>query len=658
MADVDSFLFYGCHRMLRTFLAVLAIAFLLGVLSLLTIESRSVTEDYYIAHANRVRAIETSKDDLAAIVQGSQSAFDEGRAISESVDVAFERLVTNNAILQQMRLSVRDDSPVAEQLPLYDAALSRFIASGKSFADRQNGLADALRTMQEESPVIVKDLRRLNLRIQSQNTFSLAIDLIEFATGQRRSDVTELQERIDALRNDVDIEQRFPGRVDPFAQAASLVLTEFSAAEAALASVSSSNVKDNLWVLSDSVMNENRRTVGRAERARLLLSICAVLLVVGTGYAMLQLQRSYRQLNRSNAELATINTSLEDRVSSRTEELSGAYDDLKESQVQLVQAEKMSSLGELVAGISHEINTPLYYLSSNATIVQERLADARSFIDVAEKMIAAVAARESVKEVVSRGLIDMRTMLNEGMKEDIEEAGDLIQDSIEGLEELTELAQSLKDFSRLDRAKNGEFDVNDGLDKTLLIVKNRIKNKVTVHKHYGEVPAISCSPSQINQIFLNLITNAADAIEESGEIVLRTWLEGTNVCVSIGDSGTGIPDELLAKIRDPFFTTKEVGKGTGLGLSIVDQIITAHQGELKIDTEVGKGTVITIILPIVALDKEENPEERYIDAETAAVNGDHSHEAVGKSSNDPGFNEAATAPDESIDEIPREEATA
>lgn len=646
--------------MLRTLLAVLAIAFLLGVLSLLTIESRSVNEDYYVSHANRVRAIETSKDDIATIVQGSQSAFDEGRSISESVDSAIDRLVANNTILQEMHDSVRSDSPVIQQLPLYDAALSRFLTASTSFAERQNGLANALRTMQEESPIIVKELRRLNLRIQSQNTFSLAIDLIEFATGQRRSDVTALQNRIDALRNDPDIEQRFPGRVDPFARAASSVLTEFSAAEAALASVGSSNVTDNLWVLSNNVLNENRRTVGRAERARLLLSICAVLLVAGTGYAMLQLQKSYRQLNRSNAELATINTSLEDRVSSRTEELSGAYDDLKESQVQLVQAEKMSSLGELVAGISHEINTPLYYLSSNATIVQERLSVAQSFIAIAEKMIAAVAARESVKDVVSRGLIDMRNMLNDGMKEDIEEATDLIQDSIEGLEELTELAQSLKDFSRLDRAKNGEFDVNDGLDKTLLIVKNRIKNKVTVHKNYGDVPAISCSPSQINQIFLNLITNAADAIEETGDIVLKTWLEGTNVCVSIGDSGSGIPEALLSKIKDPFFTTKEVGKGTGLGLSIVDQIITAHQGELKIDSEVGKGTVITIILPIVALEEEVDPDERYIkdDEDDDAISSDSGQQAVSESSNDPGFVETPAAVVDDIDEIAREEATA
>lgn len=586
--------------MLKGLLAAVAIGLLLAVLSLLTIESRSVTEDYYIAHANRVRAIETSKNDLTSIVQGAESAFSEGRSVPESVILAFPRLTENNQLLQGMLESTGSDSPVASQLPLYDGALASFVADGLAYVERQNALGTALRTLQEESPIIVKDLRRYDLRIQSQNTFSLALDLIEFATGQRGSDVAKLQERIDLLRNDSIVESRVPGRLDGFTSAATLVLTERVAAEAALKAVSRSAIDNQLATLSEHVLVENRRTIGRAERARLLLSIFAVLLVVGTGYAMLKLQKSYRDLNRSNAELAKVNDSLEDRVVTRTEELSVAYNDLKESQVQLVQAEKMSSLGELVAGISHEINTPLYYLSSNATIVQERLKTVHDFFSIAEKMITAVATRESVNEVLSTGLLDMRNMLSEGMKDDIDEAGDLIQDSIEGLEELTELAQSLKDFSRLDRAKQGEFNVNDGLNKTLLIAKNRIKNKVTVHKHYGDVPAIHCSPSQINQIFLNLITNASDAIETTGELVLKTWHEGTNVCISVGDSGTGIPEDLLAKIRDPFFTTKEVGKGTGLGLSIVEQIVTSHSGELKIESVPGKGTVVTVILPIRA----------------------------------------------------------
>ena len=169
------------------------------------------------------------------------------------------------------------------------------------------------------------------------------------------------------------------------------------------------------------------------------------------------------------------------------------------------------------------------------------------------------------------------------------------------MEDLTELAQSLKDFSRLDRAQQGQFNVNDGMEKTLLITKNKLKNKVTVHKHFGDVPSIYCSPSQINQVFLNLITNAADAIDDQGEVVVRTWEEDGNVMVSVADSGCGIPEDVMDKIRDPFFTTKEVGRGTGLGLSIVDRIVNSHNGELRIESQLGKGTVITLMLPQEAI---------------------------------------------------------
>ena len=170
----------------------------------------------------------------------------------------------------------------------------------------------------------------------------------------------------------------------------------------------------------------------------------------------------------------------------------------------------------------------------------------------------------------------------------------------------------------MDREHAGRsINVNDGLDKTLLIAKNKLKDKVSVHKYYGEIPPVQCSPSQINQIFLNLLTNAADAIEESGDVVIRTVAEGDNVRVSIADTGSGIPKELLAKIRDPFFTTKDVGKGTGLGLSIVDQIITSHGGELLIESEPGKGTTVTIVLPVVAAEAE--PDETD-ETDTSAAN--------------------------------------
>ena len=587
-------------RTLRASLAVLAAVLLVVVLTLLIVESRAVKDEYYVSHAERMRAIESTEIDIAAVVGSMRNAFEEGRAIPLSVDSAFARLIDNSQLVRSYSDVPRLNPAVQSQLENFDDELHRFVRSGQAFAERQNTLAESLQALQQESPLLVKDLRADGLGDQARHAFSLAIGIIEFATGQKDSDPKQLADRIEELRSDSGLESRAPGRVNAFIDAAKSVIEKHSTAETALHEVNQSVVAGELSSLTRAILDDNRRTVSRAERARALLSVCAVLLLFAAGYAIFQLQASYRELNQSNAKLERANATLEERVVARTEELSRAYDELKESQVQLVQAEKMSSLGEMVAGISHEINTPLWYLMSNSSVIQERLDAVGELCDIAESMIASVQSRSSVKETISSGLIDMHRLMNGGMKEDIDEAKDLIQDSIDGLEELTVLAQSLKDFSRLDRARQGLFNVNEGLDKSLLIAKNKIKHKATVHKHYGDVPLIHCSPSQINQIFLNLLTNASDAIAESGEIVLHTCEDNGNVEISIADTGSGIPADVLPKVRDPFFTTKEVGKGTGLGLSIVDQIITAHGGELRIESEAGKGTTVTVALPIAA----------------------------------------------------------
>jgi signal transduction histidine kinase len=197
-------------------------------------------------------------------------------------------------------------------------------------------------------------------------------------------------------------------------------------------------------------------------------------------------------------------------------------------------------------------------------------------------------------------LRDLKILLRENeLEASVEEIVDLNRDSVEGLADLTEMAQSLKDFSRLDRAPVDSFDVNAGIDKTLNIARNIIKHKAEVRKFYGELPNVECSPSKINQVFLNLITNAAQAIEDQGEIVISTKLRDDNhVAISISDTGCGISAKNLEKIRDPFFTTKEVGTGTGLGLSIVDEIIRGHGGELLVESRVGEGSTFSVILPI------------------------------------------------------------
>jgi signal transduction histidine kinase len=208
--------------------------------------------------------------------------------------------------------------------------------------------------------------------------------------------------------------------------------------------------------------------------------------------------------------------------------------------------------------------------------------------------------RSEYQSKLISGLRELKNLLRDfELEASVEEIVDLNRDSVEGLADLTEMAQSLKDFSRLDRAPIDSFDVNAGIDKTLNIARNIIKHKAEVRKFYGELPNIECSPSKINQVFLNLITNAAQAIDDQGEIVISTKVkDDKHVSISISDTGCGISDENLDKIRDPFFTTKEVGTGTGLGLSIVDEIIRSHGGELIVQSKLGEGSTFSVILPI------------------------------------------------------------
>ena len=373
-----------------------------------------------------------------------------------------------------------------------------------------------------------------------------------------------------------------------------------------------------------------RATLLAVDQARTLLAVYALLLLAAAGFITYRLNASYRELNLANAELESVNVSLEARVKERTKELSGALQELKESQVQLVQAEKMSSLGQLVAGISHEINTPLLYLANNAVLIQERLEMLKAFIhrivtsfnmradDFADRTAYQVNFVNALKGIKHH-------LTEEEIEDSLLEAESLLTDSIDGLTELTHMAQSLKDFSRLDRAPIDSCDVNEGIEKTLVIAKNVLKYKATVHKHYGELPRIECSPSQINQVFLNIITNAAQAIEDTGDVIITSRRrDDDHISITITDSGCGIPEENLDKIRDPFFTTKEVGSGTGLGLSIVDEIVRAHGGELLIESELGKGSSFTIVLPIKQASEpaqpaeQQQPDETLVDEPTPA----------------------------------------
>ena len=589
--------------MLRNILGgAIAIA-LVAALVFLVQQSRTVNEDYYLGHAARSNLLQNADADRSAVMQGLQSAYKDGRAVATPVENTLGRLLEGQSFLQNSLAEIAvDNAQITSAFDEYAQSLTSFVSSSRIFVGHQEKVTTALSTLQYESPEVVKTLRRFKRDAEAQNVFSLTLDVIDYAAGNSRVREGTLRQRILAFRDDTTLDAQMAGRMDAFLLAAETVIEERTNAERALDTVNETVAATTSRNLQNLLQAGNRVTVGRAERARLLLAMLCVFLLGGVAFVGFRLRQSYRALNESNDALERVNSSLEERVRDRTRELSEAFSELKESQVQLVQAEKMSSLGSLVAGISHEINTPLWYLISNASTIQERLATIRDLSKVNSDMLDGVRQGDNTRQALSQGLKALDQMFSDGLQDDIDEARDLIGDCIDGLNDLTEMAQSLKDFSRLDRAPVGDFDVNDGLDKTLLIAKNKLKQKVTINKEYGEIPTVRCSPSQINQIFLNLITNAADAIESSGEITLRTWHDGDRVLVSVKDTGSGIPQDILDKIRDPFFTTKEVGSGTGLGLSIVDRIIKAHNGTLDVESTEGEGTTFTVALPIEAVE--------------------------------------------------------
>ena len=296
-------------------------------------------------------------------------------------------------------------------------------------------------------------------------------------------------------------------------------------------------------------------------------------------------------------KLKASNVELEKRVEERTRELSAAMQHLKESESQLIQSEKMSSLGQMVAGVAHEINTPLAYVKNSLGTVADKLPELKSVLDNCEKLLALLQAGNDASGLSKQFALVSQQIAQLKQQGVVDELAGLVKDGLYGTGQMAEIVGNLKDFSRLDRSKVTSFNLNEGLQSTLLLAKHLLK-AVTINKNLGDVKPIVCSPSQINQVFLNLITNAAQAMgERPGTITLTTRVEGDGVAVDVADDGNGIAPEVLPKIFDPFFSTKEIGKGTGLGLSISYKIVQQHGGRINVESKVGSGTRFTVWLP-------------------------------------------------------------
>lgn len=289
---------------------------------------------------------------------------------------------------------------------------------------------------------------------------------------------------------------------------------------------------------------------------------------------------------------------MESRIAQRNQVLRKALVELKESQTQLVQSEKMASLGQMVAGVAHELNTPLGYVKNNVQLLRELSAPLFDLADAQVALADCLSDPNCDDARLDRALqaaADARDLASPELL--MEDFGQLFSDTLYGLEQIAELVVGLKDFARLDRAMTEEVDLNGCIRSALVIARNGIKDKAEIVLQLGDLPRIPCAPSQINQVLLNLLNNAAQAIDGFGQILLKTWADDSAVFVSLQDSGRGMSAEVLARIFDPFFTTKPVGQGTGLGLSISYKIIQDHGGQIRAASEPGRGTRFLIRLP-------------------------------------------------------------
>ena len=299
-------------------------------------------------------------------------------------------------------------------------------------------------------------------------------------------------------------------------------------------------------------------------------------------------------------KVRTLNSKLEMLVEERTKELEKSLKTLKNTQRQLIQSEKLNSLGLLSAGIAHEINNPISFIMSNIKTIDEYAQILKKILDRYIALETGIAPSRQTKKIklLLQNIQEIKS--EEDMNYILNDIDNLISETYQGTIRIKDIVNNLRTFAYVDATPKQKTNVNHEIETALKIAHNELKYKCNVYKKFGNIPLILCYPTELNQVFLNLIVNAAQAIKEKGDITIETKVKDNNVIIKITDTGIGISKKSLNKIFDPFFTAKQAGKGTGLGLYVSHGIVEKHNGTINVNSKPGKGTSFTIKLPIVS----------------------------------------------------------
>ncbi|MCP4259465.1 MAG: hypothetical protein GY774_18450 [Planctomycetes bacterium] len=366
------------------------------------------------------------------------------------------------------------------------------------------------------------------------------------------------------------------------------------------------------FVLVESLeLVETVEQIRREHQGWPITEIITLPLILSFAFALYSLRR-WKELRHEIIE----RTKVEENLRLAYKELKKTNHEVKEMQIQLVQSEKLASIGQLAAGVAHEINNPLGFATCNFETLENYIKKINKLLEMYDELIGKIEASEKTELLDKAGAIQ-ETRQTAKINFILENIQSLFDDTREGLERIGKIVENLRDFSRIDQQGNiDEYDLNDGIETALVLAKNQIKYDVDIKTEFSDVPSILCHPGKISQVFLNILMNSAQAIKaqqraDKGTITIRTYRTDDAVVCEITDDACGIPPDELSKIFDPFFTTKPVGEGTGLGLSVsYDIIVIKHKGKLLVDSTVGEGTKFTIQLPI---NRKEPSNEREIE---------------------------------------------